>query len=73
MLKRMLQALSPSARIGFPELPPLRPPPKPLPEAAVRHRYEPTTPLRGSTIGPMWIEAGAARSDFLRTMSPGAR
>lgn len=53
MLKRMLQSLSPSTKIGFPELPP-RLQPKPLPPAAIRHGYEPTTPLRGSTIGPMW-------------------
>ncbi len=67
MLKRMLQSLSSTAEIGFPEVPPPRPQPKPLPEAALRHAYEPTTPLRGSTIGPMWRDPGVARSDSQRT------
>ncbi len=60
MLKRMLLALSP-AETGSPESPSPRPQPKPLPEAALRHAYQPTTPLRGSTIGPMWRNPETAR------------
>jgi hypothetical protein len=63
MLKRMIQSLSlaPEADRRV-EARSARPPLKPLPEAALRHAYQPTTPLRGSTIGPMWRDPEAARA-----------
>ena len=63
MLKRMMRALSRAPEADRPVAPRSpRPHPKPLPEAALRHAYQPTTPLRGSTIGPMWRDSEAARS-----------
>ena len=63
MLKRMIQSLSLAPEADRrPADRPARPQPKPLPEAALRHAYQPTTPLRGSTIGPMWRDPEAGRA-----------
>ena len=63
MLKRMMQSLSLAPEADFRvAAQPARPQARPLPEAALRHAYQPTTPLRGSTIGPMWRVPEAVRS-----------
>jgi hypothetical protein len=58
MLRYILRSLSPSTQIGTPELAPPRLHPKPLPEAALRHGYNPTSPL----FGPMWRDPETMRA-----------
>ena len=57
VLKQIIRSLSPFLEIHVPELtPPTRPVPEPLPEAALRHNYDPA----GPQFAPMWRDPESA-------------